>query len=74
MSARSVTLTLVPAVQPTNTSEDPEATEAGFDELNPLPGWIQPEDVASAVAFLASDEARYITGHTLPIDGGYVAQ
>lgn len=55
-------------------SEDPEATEAGFDELNPLPGWIQPEDVASAVAFLASDEARYITGHTLPIDGGYVAQ
>ncbi len=55
-------------------SEDPEATEAQFNELNPMPGWIQPEDVAAAVAFLASDEARYITGHTLPIDGGYVAQ
>lgn len=55
-------------------SEDPEATEEGFNELNPMPGWIQPEDVAAAVAFLASDEARYITGHTLPIDGGYVAQ
>ncbi|MEL6926032.1 MAG: SDR family oxidoreductase [Bacteroidota bacterium] len=55
-------------------SDDPEATKEEFDELNPMPGWIQPEDVAAAVAFLASDEARYITGHTLPIDGGYVAQ
>jgi len=55
-------------------SDDPEATEEKFNELNPMPGWIQPEDVAAAVAFLASDEARYITGHTLPIDGGYVAQ
>lgn len=55
-------------------SEDPKATEQEFDNLNPMPGWIQPEDVASAVAFLASDDAKYITGHTLPIDGGYVAQ
>ncbi len=55
-------------------SDDPEATEKEFNELNPMPDWIQPEDVAAAVAFLASDDARYITGHTLPIDGGYVAQ
>lgn len=55
-------------------SEDPEATEEEFNNLNPMPGWIQPEDVAAAVAFLASDEARYITGHTLPIDGGYVSK
>ena len=55
-------------------SDDPEATEEEFNSLNPMPGWIQPEDVAAAVAFLASDEARYITGHTLPIDGGYTAQ
>jgi NAD(P)-dependent dehydrogenase (short-subunit alcohol dehydrogenase family) len=33
-----------------------------------------PEDVAAAVAFLASDEARFITGHVIPIDGGYTAQ
>jgi NAD(P)-dependent dehydrogenase (short-subunit alcohol dehydrogenase family) len=33
-----------------------------------------PEDVAGVVAFLASDEARWITGHTLPIDGGFHAQ
>jgi NAD(P)-dependent dehydrogenase (short-subunit alcohol dehydrogenase family) len=55
-------------------SDDPEATEEQFNNLNPMPGWIQPEDVAAAVAFLASDDAKYITGHTLPIDGGYVSQ
>jgi NAD(P)-dependent dehydrogenase (short-subunit alcohol dehydrogenase family) len=30
----------------------------------------QPEDVAAAVAFLASDQARHVTGATLLIDGG----
>jgi 3-oxoacyl-[acyl-carrier protein] reductase len=29
-----------------------------------------PEDIAEAVAFLASDKARYITGHVLGINGG----
>jgi 3-oxoacyl-[acyl-carrier protein] reductase len=33
-----------------------------------------PEDVASAVCFLASDEARYITGHSLVVDGGWRAK
>jgi NAD(P)-dependent dehydrogenase (short-subunit alcohol dehydrogenase family) len=32
-----------------------------------------PEDIAHAVAFLASDEARYVTGHNLVVDGGTVA-
>jgi 3-oxoacyl-[acyl-carrier protein] reductase len=30
----------------------------------------QPEDIAAAVAFLASEEACYITGHTLHVNGG----
>ena len=34
----------------------------------------QPEEVASAVAFLASDDASFITGVALPVDGGYVAR
>ncbi len=33
-----------------------------------------PEDVAAAVCFLASDEARYVTGHTMTVDGGWRAK
>jgi (+)-trans-carveol dehydrogenase len=35
----------------------------------PVP-WVEARDVTEAVAFLASDDARYITGVTLPIDAG----
>ena len=31
---------------------------------------LQPEDIANAVAWLVSDEARYVTGVTLPVDAG----
>lgn len=34
----------------------------------------EPEDIANAVAFLASDEAEYITGHTVVVDGGWIAK
>ncbi|MGO9068786.1 SDR family oxidoreductase, partial [Mycobacterium sp.] len=35
----------------------------------PIP-WVTPEDISNAVLFLASDEARYITGVALPVDAG----
>jgi 3-oxoacyl-[acyl-carrier protein] reductase len=41
-------------------------------QLTPLGRFGQPEDVAMAVAFLASDEAGFITGHVLSVDGGMV--
>ena len=34
--------------------------------------WGEPHEVAGAVAFLASEDASYITGHTLAVDGGYL--
>ncbi|TFV54950.1 NAD(P)-dependent oxidoreductase [Mycobacterium sp. PS03-16] len=45
----------------------------GPDMSNALPvQTLDAEDIAAAVAFLASDESRYITGVTLPVDAGYV--
>jgi (+)-trans-carveol dehydrogenase len=42
-----------------------------FVNKNALPiPWVDPRDVSNAVLFLASDEARYITGVTLPVDAG----
>lgn len=43
------------------------------ESRTPLPRLGQPEDVASAAVFLASDEARYITGENLMVDGGWMA-
>ncbi|MAG34560.1 MAG: hypothetical protein CL908_27130 [Deltaproteobacteria bacterium] len=39
-------------------------------ELNALPFFGQPEDIAAAAAFLSSNEARYVTGATLCVNGG----
>jgi SDR family mycofactocin-dependent oxidoreductase len=57
--------------------ENPTFEDFGetFISMNLLPiPWIEAEDVANAVAWLASDEARYITGIALPIDAGYLAK
>jgi NAD(P)-dependent dehydrogenase (short-subunit alcohol dehydrogenase family) len=50
--------------------ETPERARKEFERM-PISRWATPEDVAPAVLFLASPAARFITGQTLPIDGGY---
>ena len=52
-----------------------DGQEGGADRLRPLYPLRrvgEPEDVAAAVAFLASTDAAWITGHTLPVDGGFM--
>jgi meso-butanediol dehydrogenase / (S,S)-butanediol dehydrogenase / diacetyl reductase len=44
------------------------------EAMHPMGRFGQPEDVASAAVFLASDESRWTTGNVMTIDGGYSAQ
>ena len=39
----------------------------------PIP-WVEPVDISNAVLWLASDESRYVTGVTLPVDGGFLVK
>jgi (+)-trans-carveol dehydrogenase len=50
--------------------DDVAVIAAQFMHVLPV-GWVEPEDVSNAILFLVSDEARYITGVVLPVDGGY---
>jgi NAD(P)-dependent dehydrogenase (short-subunit alcohol dehydrogenase family) len=52
--------------------DDPETGKAWVDARVPLGRIGKPEEVAAAVCFLASDDASYITGSTLVVDGGYL--
>jgi (+)-trans-carveol dehydrogenase len=57
--------------------EDPrrEDVEQVFLQMAMLPvPWVEPIDISNAVLFLASDEARYITGQTLSVDAGMSAK
>jgi NAD(P)-dependent dehydrogenase (short-subunit alcohol dehydrogenase family) len=49
-----------------------EDVTAAFQATNAMPiPWVEPEDISNALLFLASDEARYVTGVSLPVDAGY---
>ncbi|HUH37616.1 MAG TPA: glucose 1-dehydrogenase [Spongiibacteraceae bacterium] len=49
---------------------DDPATRDAMQKMNCLPHFGEPQDIANACLFLASDEARYITGALLCVDGG----
>ncbi|MFZ4985095.1 MAG: SDR family NAD(P)-dependent oxidoreductase, partial [Blastocatellia bacterium] len=50
--------------------QNPELTRSYLNDKIPLARFGEPDEVAAAVAFLASDDSGFITGHTLVIDGG----
>jgi (+)-trans-carveol dehydrogenase len=57
---------------PNPTREDVETQMRGLHTL-PIP-WVEAIDISNAVVFLASDEARYVTGIALPVDAGALQQ
>ena len=50
-----------------------EDVAAHLQRRTSLGRWGQPDEVAGAVAYLVSDEAGYVTGHSLSVDGGYLS-
>lgn len=53
---------------------DPVAAKAAIAALHPLGHIGDPDDIAYAVLYLASDESKFVTGTELVVDGGYTAQ
>ncbi len=51
-------------------SEDPDALLAGFIATHPIGHMGEPADVAALAVYLASDEARFVTGSAMSVDGG----
>jgi NAD(P)-dependent dehydrogenase (short-subunit alcohol dehydrogenase family) len=54
-------------------AEDPKAAEAALAASAPLNRIADPSEIASAILYLASDAARFVTGAALQIDGGTTA-
>lgn len=54
-------------------NNQPEPFVEAYNKRTPLKRMGNPDDIAPAVSFLLSDEAKYITGHNLMVDGGWTA-
>ncbi len=74
LGPKNITVNLVQP-GPIDTDMNPDNTEFATEikKSVALGRYGKPEEIASAIAFLASDEASYITGTTLTVDGGFLA-
>jgi len=68
---------IAPGIIETNMTKDiladPKQKE-GMQAGTPYPRLGKPEDIANAALYLASDESDFVTGHTLVVDGGWIAR
>jgi 3-oxoacyl-[acyl-carrier protein] reductase len=76
LGSRSITVNAVaPGFVPTALTNDlPDDLKQAAIEMTPLGRFGQPEEIAAAVAYFASDEACFITGQVLSVDGGLAMQ
>ena len=72
LASRGVTVNAVAPgfIETDMTAAMPQAAKDAMMPTIPMQRLGQPEDVARAVAFLASDESAYVTGQVLAVDGG----
>ncbi|MFO7310493.1 MAG: 3-oxoacyl-[acyl-carrier-protein] reductase [Bacillota bacterium] len=72
LAGRNITVNVVAPgyIRTDMTAQLSQELQQKYIEQIPMGRVGDPEDVAYAVAFLASDESKYITGHTLVVDGG----
>ena len=66
----------VNAIAPGNTATSMTAAQTDLDAMTkflvPMKRWAKPEEIAAAAVFLASEEASFVNGHTLVVDGGAI--
>ena len=66
-------LTQIIRTKAEKTGTDPETIERQMKEQVPAARFARPDEIAAAALFLASPEAAYVNGISLPVDGGRIS-